>query len=57
MSQAKAGFKIGQLIHHKLFDYLGVIYDVDPVFSGAEEWYEQVAKTAHPRTSPGITCS
>ena len=26
----KAKFKIGQIIHHRLFDYTGVVLDIDP---------------------------
>ena len=48
----KAAFSIGQLIHHKLFNYRGVIYDVDPIFQGTEEWYQQVAKTQPPKDRP-----
>lgn len=45
-------FNIGQLIHHKLFDYRGVIVDVDATFQGQEEWYEQVAKSRPPKDQP-----
>lgn len=45
-------FSIGQVIHHKLFDYRGVIVDVDPVFSGTDEWYETVALSRPPKDSP-----
>jgi heat shock protein HspQ len=48
----EAAFSIGQIVHHKLFDYRGVIYDVDPVFQGTEEWYEQVAKSRPPKDRP-----
>ena len=50
MKQAK--FSIGQCIHHRLFGYRGVIVDADPVFSGADEWYEQVAKSRPPKDEP-----
>lgn len=50
MKQAK--FNIGQIVHHKLFDYRGVIYDVDPVFNGTEEWYRTVAKSSPPKNEP-----
>ncbi len=50
MKQAK--FNIGQIVHHRLFDYRGVIYDVDPVFNGTEEWYEAVAKSRPPKNEP-----
>ncbi|MFP6730450.1 MAG: heat shock protein HspQ [Alphaproteobacteria bacterium] len=52
MSKHEAKFLVGQIIHHKLFDYIGVVYDVDPTFSGAEEWYEQVARSRPAKHKP-----
>lgn len=52
MRTAHAKFAVGQVIHHKLFDYRGVIVDVDPIFQGTEEWYEQVARTRPPKDRP-----
>ena len=48
----KAKFKIGQIIHHKLFDYTGVVFDIDPVFQGTEVWYKQVARSCPPKNEP-----
>jgi heat shock protein HspQ len=48
----RAAFSIGQIVHHKLFDYRGVIYDVDPVFQGTEEWYGSMARTRPPKNKP-----
>lgn len=48
----KAKFTIGQIIHHKLFDYRGVIVDVDFRFLGSDEWYEQVARSHPPKDRP-----
>jgi heat shock protein HspQ len=45
-------FSIGQLVHHKLFDYRGVIVDVDPTFEGNDEWYENVARSRPPKDKP-----
>ncbi len=50
MQQAK--FHIGQIVDHRLFHYRGVIYEVDPVFSLTEEWYEQVARSKPPKDEP-----
>ncbi|MCB1019791.1 MAG: heat shock protein HspQ [Acidobacteria bacterium] len=47
-----AAFSIGQLIEHRLFGYRGVIYDVDPVFLGDDDWYEEVARTRPPKDKP-----
>ncbi|MDX1631913.1 MAG: heat shock protein HspQ [Thermoanaerobaculia bacterium] len=52
MQEAEAKFGIGQLVHHLLFEYRGVIFEVDPVFRGTEEWYERVAKTRPPKDRP-----
>ena len=48
----QARFSIGQCIHHRLFDYRGVIVDVDAVFQGTDAWYEQVARTRPPKNEP-----
>jgi len=50
MKQSK--FSIGQCIQHRLFDYRGVVVDVDPEFMGSDNWYEQVAKSRPPRDEP-----
>ena len=47
-----ARFSIGQVIHHRLFDYRGVIIDVDPEFQGDDEWYDMVAQTKPPKFEP-----
>ncbi len=48
----RARFSVGDLIHHRLFDYRGVIVDVDQTFQGSEEWYQSVARSRPPRNQP-----
>ncbi|BCG65017.1 MAG: heat shock protein HspQ [Methyloprofundus sp.] len=50
MSEAK--FSIGQVVQHQLFDYRGVIIDVDYKFLGSEQWYQQVARSHPPKDQP-----
>jgi len=45
-------FSIGQIIHHLLFDYRGVIIDVDADFQGSEKWYLEMAKSKPPHDKP-----
>lgn len=45
-------FQIGQQVQHLLFKYRGLIFDVDAVFSGTDEWYEQMAKSLPPKDAP-----
>ena len=49
---ANARFSIGELAQHKLFDYRGVILDVDPHFMLSDEWYETVARSRPPKDQP-----
>ena len=50
MKEAK--FSIGQIVHHQLFDYRGVIIDVDYKFLGSEAWYQEVARSRPPKDQP-----
>ena len=52
MNSIQARFAVGQLVHHVLFDYRGVIFDVDACFSGTEARYEQVARSRPPKNKP-----
>ena len=47
-----AKFSIGQLVHHRLFAYRGVIIDVDAQFQNTDEWYERVARSRPPKDKP-----
>ena len=51
-SISRARFGIGDLVHHRIFHYRGVIVDVDPDFQSTEEWYEAVAKSRPPKDKP-----
>jgi heat shock protein HspQ len=44
-----AKFRIGQLVRHRIFDFRGVIFDVDPEFNNTEEWYEAIPAEVRPR--------
>lgn len=47
-----ARFGLGQLVHHKLFGYRGVIVGVDATYQGTDEWYERMAKSRPPKDEP-----
>src|SRR5690606_17360663 len=46
---AEARFAIGDVVRHKLFNFRGVVFDIDPVFANSEEWYEAIPKDMRPR--------
>ena len=43
-----AQFAIGEVVRHRMFDFRGVIFDVDPVFANSEEWYESIPEDLRP---------
>jgi heat shock protein HspQ len=47
-SVAYARFSIGDVVKHRLFDFRGVIFDIDPVFANSEEWYQSIPEEARP---------
>jgi heat shock protein HspQ len=46
--QTDARFGIGDVVRHRLFDFRGVVFDIDPVFANSEEWYEAIPETLRP---------
>ena len=45
---ARARFAIGDVVRHRLFDFRGVIFDIDPVFANSEDWYESIPQDIRP---------
>ena len=45
----EAKFKLGQVVRHRLFDFRGIIFDVDPLFNNTDEWYERLPEERRPR--------
>ena len=43
-----ARFAIGEVVRHKMFDFRGIIFDVDPVFTNSEEWYQAIPEALRP---------
>ena len=41
-------FSIGQVVRHRLFDFRGVIVDVDPDFDNTEEWWLSIPEDIRP---------
>jgi len=45
---AHARFTIGDVVRHRMLDFRGVIFDVDPVFNNSEEWYQAIPEGIRP---------
>ncbi|MBL8586446.1 MAG: heat shock protein HspQ [Xanthobacteraceae bacterium] len=49
MNKTRLGkYKIGQVVRHRIYPFRGVIFDVDPVFSNTEEWYQAIPAEVRP---------
>ncbi|WP_369027039.1 heat shock protein HspQ [Qipengyuania sp. RANM35] len=46
--RVKSRFAIGDVVKHKVFDFRGVIFDIDPVFANSEEWYNSIPEDIRP---------
>jgi len=47
--QIRSRFGIGDIVRHRLFDFRGVVFDIDPVFANSEEWYESIPEDLRPK--------
>ena len=45
---AHARFSIGDVVRHRMFDFRGVIFDVDPVFANTDDWWEAIPEGIRP---------
>jgi len=46
--RASARFGIGDVVRHRVLDFRGVVFDIDPVFANSEEWYEAIPQDLRP---------
>ena len=49
MSITNTQFSIGQVVRHRVYEFRGVIVDVDPEFSNTEEWWQAIPEEVRPR--------
>jgi len=43
-----AKFRIGEIVRHRIYDFRGVVFDVDPVFDNTEEWWRAIPEEVRP---------
>ncbi len=48
-SVSKASFGVGEIVRHRIFDFRGVVFDIDPAFANSEEWYSSIPEEVRPR--------
>ncbi len=45
---AIAQYTIGDVVRHRIFEFRGVVFDIDPVFANSEEWYQSIPEAVRP---------
>ncbi len=45
---ARTRFALGEVVRHRIFDFRGVVFDIDPVFANSEEWYAAIPENIRP---------
>jgi len=48
IAMPRANFGIGDVVRHRIFDFRGVVFDVDPVFANSDEWYDAIPEDIRP---------
>jgi heat shock protein HspQ len=48
MNVRLAKFSIGQVVHHRVYAFRGVIFDVDPIFNNTEEYWLSIPEAIRP---------
>jgi len=44
-----AKYRVGQVVRHRIHDFRGLIFDVDPEFNNTEEWWLAIPPEIRPR--------
>ena len=48
MAMPLARFAIGEVVRHRIFDFRGVMFEVDPEFANSDEWYDAIPEAIRP---------
>lgn len=43
-----AKYRVGQVVRHRIHEFRGVIFDVDPTFGNTEEWWLAIPEEVRP---------
>ena len=44
-----AKYRVGEVVRHRVHDFRGLIFDVDPVFNNTEQWWQAIPEEVRPR--------
>jgi heat shock protein HspQ len=52
MTTSTAKYTLGQIVRHRVHPFRGVVFDIDPVYSNGDEWYERIAVNRPSKDQP-----
>jgi heat shock protein HspQ len=48
MKPRQAKYRIGEVVRHRVYPFRGIVFDVDPIFSNTDEWYDAIPAEVRP---------
>jgi heat shock protein HspQ len=45
----QAKFRLGDVVRHRVHPFRGIVFDIDPVFSNTEDWWQAIPVALRPR--------
>jgi heat shock protein HspQ len=43
-----AKYRVGDVVHHRIYPFRGIVFDIDPVFNSTEEWWQSIPAEIRP---------
>jgi len=44
----RAKYAVGQVVRHRVYEFRGVVFDIDPVFNNTEDWWLSIPAEVRP---------
>jgi len=48
LSIRRAKYAVGQVVRHRVYEFRGVVFDIDPVFNNTEDWWLSIPAEVRP---------
>lgn len=48
MKSRSAKFNLGEIVKHRIYEFRGVVFDVDPVFANSDDWLQAIPESIRP---------
>jgi heat shock protein HspQ len=45
----QAKYRVGDVVRHRVHPFRGIVFDIDPIFSNTEQWWQSIPAEHRPR--------